>query len=113
MVEKIAKSSPHSESEVARKAMGGFTDALLIDQRVRSLDSRARLGWQPTRDFIGSADDPRIPEIMGTLRHSQPRARRIVRSSGRGSSPLVHRFVDRDAGLAALVDAITAPLPTG
>jgi len=59
------------------------------------------------------ADDPRVPEIMETLRHSQPRARRIVRSSGRGTSSLVHRFVDRDAGLAALVDALTAPLPTG
>jgi nucleoside-diphosphate-sugar epimerase len=44
----------HVPPDVARKAMGSFTDALLIDQQVRSLDSRARLGWQPTRDFLGS-----------------------------------------------------------
>jgi len=47
----------HVPAEVARKAMGPFTDALIIDQRINSLDSRARLGWRPTRDFLGSVDE--------------------------------------------------------
>jgi len=47
----------HVPPDTARKAMGPFVDALLIDQQVRSLDSRARLGWQPTRDFLGSVAD--------------------------------------------------------
>lgn len=47
----------HVPPDVARKAMGLFADALLIDQQVRSLDTRARLGWTPTRDFIGSVYD--------------------------------------------------------
>jgi hypothetical protein len=56
------------------------------------------------------ASDPRLRPIMQAARESQPRARRIVRGSGRGGSELVHRFVDRDAGLDALVDAVTANL---
>jgi hypothetical protein len=58
------------------------------------------------------ADSPRIPTIMDGIRRKQPTARRIVRGSGRnGSSELVHRFVDRDAGLEALLDAVTADIP--
>ena len=55
--------------------------------------------------------DPRLPPIMQGVRRVQPSARRIVRGAGRGSSELVHRFVPRDAGLEALVDAMTADLP--
>jgi hypothetical protein len=58
------------------------------------------------------ASDPRIPPIMQDVRRAQPRARRIVRCDHKGSNELVHRFVPRDAGLDALVDAITADLPT-
>ena len=57
------------------------------------------------------ASDPRIPPIMAGVRRVQPSARRVVRSTGgRGSDDLVHRFVDREAGLDALLDAVTADL---
>jgi hypothetical protein len=56
------------------------------------------------------ASDPRIEPIMDDVRKAQPEARRIVRGVGRGSGDLVHRFVDRDSGLDALVDAVTANL---
>jgi hypothetical protein len=55
--------------------------------------------------------DPRLLPIMHSVRKTQPTARRIVRGSGRGESELVHRFVDRDAGLEALLDAVTADMP--
>ncbi|MEJ7599724.1 MAG: PilZ domain-containing protein [Kofleriaceae bacterium] len=45
--------------------------------------------------------DPRLPPIMAVVRKSQPAARRIVRGDGKGDHELVHRFVDRDAGLEA------------
>lgn len=50
--------------------------------------------------------------LMEDARRSQPAARRIVRSTVTAGrlDPLVHRFVDRDAGLEALVDALTADL---
>jgi hypothetical protein len=56
--------------------------------------------------------DPRIPPIMQGVRRVQPKARRIVRGEGRGTNDLVHRFVSRDAGLEALLDAMTADIPT-
>jgi hypothetical protein len=62
------------------------------------------------------AGDPRVAPIMDDVRKAQPTARRIVRGYGRGEGDLVHRYVDRDAGLEALVDAVTARLgsePTG
>jgi len=55
--------------------------------------------------------DPRLPPIMQGVRRVQPRARRIVRGAGRGANDLVHRFVSRDAGLEALLDAMTADIP--
>ncbi len=58
------------------------------------------------------AGDPRLPPIMLGVRRIRPSARRIVRCSGKGTHELVHRFVDRDAGLDALLDAVTADLPT-
>ncbi len=57
------------------------------------------------------ANDPRLPPIMTDVRKVQPTARRIVRGDGKNDTELVHRFVARDAGLDALVDAITADLP--
>ena len=59
------------------------------------------------------AGDPRLPPIMQGVRRVQPSTRRIVRSSAaKGSDDLVHRYVDRDAGLDALLDAVTADIPT-
>ena len=57
------------------------------------------------------AADPRLPPIMRGIRRVQPSARRIVRGDGKASHELVHRFVDRDAGLEALLDAVTAEYP--
>jgi len=57
------------------------------------------------------ASDPRLGPIMHDVRKSQPAARRIVRGVGAGASELVHRFVDRDAGLDALLDAVAADMP--
>ena len=57
------------------------------------------------------AEDPRVSPIMEHIRNAQPTTRRIVRGDAKGSSELVHRFVERDAGLEALLDAITADLP--
>lgn len=56
------------------------------------------------------AGDPRIEAIMGDVRDAQPDARRIVRGGGKATSELVHRFVERDAGLEALLDAVTAKI---
>lgn len=56
------------------------------------------------------AADPRIEPIMDDVRKAQPEARRIVRGMGRKPTELVHRYVDRDSGLEALVDAVTANL---
>lgn len=57
------------------------------------------------------AGDPRVVPVMEAIRRAQPTARRIVRGTGRGESDLVHRFVQRDDGLEALLDAITADIP--
>ncbi len=59
------------------------------------------------------AADPRVAPIMDDVRKAQPSARRIVRGAGRGESDLVHRYVDRDAGLDALLDAVTANISGG
>ena len=62
------------------------------------------------------AADPRLPPIMRGVRRVQPSARRVVRTSEAAAlnserTDLVHRFVDRDAGLDALLDAVTADIP--
>lgn len=54
------------------------------------------------------AADPRVEPIMDDVRKAQPTARRIVRGAGRNETDLVHRYVDRDSGLEALLDAVTA-----
>jgi hypothetical protein len=61
-------------------------------------------------------DDGRWPPILEAARRAQPEARRIIRSSlvGRAAPPagrptdLVHRVVDVNAGLDAVLDALTA-----
>jgi hypothetical protein len=61
------------------------------------------------------AADPRWPPIVARTASLQPQARRIVRGAPDGplpGPPLVHRFVDRDAGLDALLDALTADYAT-
>ena len=57
------------------------------------------------------ADDERLHDIMSDARRLQPTARRIVRGYGRSDDDLVHRFVDRDAGLDPLLDAVSANIP--
>lgn len=52
--------------------------------------------------------DPRLVELMRLAKRVQPTARRIVRGPGTSEDGLVHRFVDRDAGLAPLLDAVSA-----
>jgi hypothetical protein len=59
------------------------------------------------------ADDPRLTDMMQGIRRVQPSARRIVRGDGKAHHELVHRFVDRDAGLDAMLDAVTADIPLG
>lgn len=59
------------------------------------------------------AADPRWHDVLSETTALQPAARRIVRGAPDGpipGPPLVHRFVDRDAGLEALLDALTADL---
>ena len=59
------------------------------------------------------AADDRWPPVLSEARRMQPSARRIVRGSKNGpvpEAPLVHRFVDRDAGIDALLDALTADM---
>jgi hypothetical protein len=59
------------------------------------------------------ADDARWEPVLAEARKMQPGARRIVRGVKNGptpAAPLVHRFVERDAGLDALLDALTADM---
>jgi hypothetical protein len=59
------------------------------------------------------ADDPRWQPVMHDVRRVRPRSRRIVRGAiyPGARDELVDRFVDREAGLDALLDALTAELP--
>jgi hypothetical protein len=57
------------------------------------------------------ARDPRLATLMADVRRWQPMARRIVRGAPTAPSELIHRYVDRDAGLGALLDAVTADIP--
>lgn len=60
------------------------------------------------------AADLRWQPILAVAQKSQPGARRIVRGAVVNAPAvegnLVHRFVDRDAGLDALLDALTADI---
>lgn len=65
-------------------------------------------------------DDRRWIDVLSATRDAQPQARRIVRAhlygasapapEARSSQDLVHRVVDLDAGMDALLDALTADL---
>lgn len=65
--------------------------------------------------------DRRWESILSAARDIQPGTRRIVRCNldgqaipdGSGLRALVHRFVDRSAGLDALLDALTADMGSG
>jgi hypothetical protein len=57
------------------------------------------------------ANDARVHDIMRDAKRIQPAARRIVRGRGRSDDDLVHRFVERDAGLDPLLDAVNANIP--
>jgi hypothetical protein len=58
-------------------------------------------------------DDPRWAMVLAQVRATAPEARRLVRGAvaGEADDPLVHRFVSRDAGLEALLDALRTDLP--
>ena len=63
--------------------------------------------------------DQRWQQVLATAKKHQPEARRIVRSALHGDAApepghdeLFHRVVDRDAGLEALLDALTADIGT-
>lgn len=62
------------------------------------------------------ADDERWQPILASALKNQPGARRIVRGAVDRvpvvDAQLVHRFVDRNAGLEALLDALTADIST-
>jgi PilZ domain len=78
-------------------------------------DSVAEALGNVTLDAVIAETDPKDTSwrpLMEAARRAQPAARRIVRAAVAGSmiDPLVHRFVDRNAGLDALVDALTADL---
>ena len=40
--------------EIARATMGPFADALAVDQRISSAETRAKLGWSPRRTYVNS-----------------------------------------------------------
>ncbi len=59
------------------------------------------------------AADERWQPVLTEAKRIQPGARRIVRGARNGplaEGALVHRFVERDAGLDALLDALTADM---
>jgi nucleoside-diphosphate-sugar epimerase len=43
--------------DAARAAMGGYADALMLDQRVSSAWTRQHLGWSPKREFMSSVGE--------------------------------------------------------
>ncbi len=43
--------------ETARATMGPYADALAVDQRISSAETRAKLGWTPRRTYVNSIDE--------------------------------------------------------
>jgi hypothetical protein len=74
-------------------------------------DALANIALDAVIAELDSGDDGRVSEIMREARRAQPTARRIVRGKGSAEGDLVHRFVDKDAGLAPLLDAVSAEIP--
>ena len=59
----------HVPLEEARKKLGAYADALLLDQRVRGPRARA-LGWSPTLHSVGT----NVPRLLEEVRRAQERA---------------------------------------
>ncbi|MSO55922.1 MAG: NAD-dependent epimerase/dehydratase family protein [Acidobacteria bacterium] len=59
----------HVPIEEARKKLGAYTDALALDQRVRSARSRL-LGWTPALHSVGA----NIPRLLEEFRRGKERA---------------------------------------
>ena len=59
----------HVPLEEARKKLGGYGDALVLDQRVRGPRARA-LGWSPTLHSVGT----NVPRLLEEFRRAQERA---------------------------------------
>lgn len=63
MADAIIKGKSSSSSittiapDAARAAMGGFADALMLDQNVSSAWTRQHLGWSPRREFLSSVGE--------------------------------------------------------
>lgn len=53
----IASDVTHMDLEAARNKLGGFADALAIDQHISSEETRAKLGWSPERTFLTSVEE--------------------------------------------------------
>jgi nucleoside-diphosphate-sugar epimerase len=43
--------------DAARQSLGAFADALAVDQRVSSSETRAKTGWSPRRTFLDSIEE--------------------------------------------------------
>ena len=82
-------------------------DVMFASDDASVLEALADIALDAVVAEIDGADD-RIVEIMRAVKRLQPSARRIVRGPGTSDDDLVHRFVDRDAGLAPLLDAVSA-----
>jgi nucleoside-diphosphate-sugar epimerase len=59
----------HVPLEEARKKLGAYADALVLDQRVRGPRARA-LGWSPTLHSVGT----NVPRLLEEFRRAQGRA---------------------------------------
>jgi hypothetical protein len=91
-------------------------DVLFAPDQDSVVDALKLVGLDAVIAELDPSDDRWRP-VMTAVKSAQPRARRLVRGVIGNLVPvdpeaLVHRFVEREAGLAALVDALTAELPT-
>jgi hypothetical protein len=90
-------------------------DVLFAPDQDSVVDALKLVGLDAVIAELDPSDDRWRP-VMTAVKSAQPRARRLVRGVIGNLVPvdpeaLVHRFVEREAGLAALVDALTAELP--
>ena len=91
-------------------------DVLFAPDQDSVVDALKLVGLDAVIAELDPSDDRWRP-VMAAVKSAQPRARRLVRGVignfvAVDPEALVHRFVEREAGLAALVDALTAELPT-
>ena len=62
-IEECARATAPSASvekiplETARATLGAYADALAVDQRISSAETRAKLGWTPRRTYVDSLDE--------------------------------------------------------